>query len=254
MRRLTTATTSRWALALAALAAGLTGTTLTSTAFGASPGSQPVRIMAVGDSITEGVALDGTYRPYLWRALGDRGHHVDFVGDRHGIRNGEDRRYRFDADHQSWSGWRADQVGDTLAAAAARHRPDIVLIHLGTNDINQRRSIGRAASAIEGAIRAAQVGSPDATILVAQLIGRAGYQRQTAALNRAIARVVATSSTPRSLVVLVDHHDRFEPKRHTRDGTHPNAAGSRLMAQRWLAAVEDALDHPARRIPAVARR
>lgn len=249
MATLSAATVSRWALALGALAIGLTGTTLTSTTSGASPSAEPVRVMAVGDSITEGVALDGTYRPYLWRALRDRGRRVDFVGDRHGIHNDGARRHGFDGDHQSWSGWRADQVGATLAAAAARHRPDIVLIHLGTNDINQRRSVGRAASAIEGAIRATQVGTPDATILVAQLIGRTGYQRQTDALNKAIARVVATSSTPRSLVVLVDHHDGFDPARHTRDGTHPNGAGSRLMAQRWLTAVEDAIDHPLRRVP-----
>src|SRR4051794_24454849 len=94
----------------------------------------PVRIMPLGDSITAG---PGCWRAKLWHRLQAGGYpDIDFVGgqsDGGGCNPG----YSYDFDHEGHGGFSAtgiannDQLPPWLAAA----RPDVVMMHLGTNDM-----------------------------------------------------------------------------------------------------------------------
>jgi acyl-CoA thioesterase I len=69
-----------------------------------------VKIMPLGDSITESNTGQFSYRYYLWHLLLAKGYHTDFVGSRHGVGNGPPANPDFDMDHEGHAGWRADEI------------------------------------------------------------------------------------------------------------------------------------------------
>src|SRR5256884_9843505 len=64
-----------------------------------------VRVMPLGDSITDGLTVPGGYRIGLWQRFGTGGYTVDFVGS---LSNGPANLG--DHDHEGHSGWRIDQI------------------------------------------------------------------------------------------------------------------------------------------------
>src|SRR5436305_15244721 len=64
-----------------------------------------VRVMPLGDSITDGITVPGAYRIGLWQRLVAGGYTVDFVGS---LSNGP--ASLGDHDHEGHSGWRIDQI------------------------------------------------------------------------------------------------------------------------------------------------
>src|SRR3982751_4842369 len=93
----------RW-LAAAAVAAMIVavGATYPSVADGETTGG--VRVMPLGDSITEGTQVPGGYRIGLWQRVSSNGYRVDFVGSQF---NGPSNLG--DHDHEGHPGWRIDQ-------------------------------------------------------------------------------------------------------------------------------------------------
>jgi len=71
--------------------------------------AQTVRVMPLGDSITESQTGFASYRYWLWHQLQDFGFCVDFVGSQSGV-NGTPKFPDFDQDHEGHTGWRTDQV------------------------------------------------------------------------------------------------------------------------------------------------
>jgi hypothetical protein len=86
-------------LAIALALAGLA--TATSPAAAESNGG--VRVMPLGDSITEGTQVPGGYRIGLWQRLTAGGYRVDLVGSQF---NGP--AALGDHDHEGHPGWRID--------------------------------------------------------------------------------------------------------------------------------------------------
>src|SRR6185437_15312851 len=87
-----------------------------------------VRVMPLGDSITEGTQVPGGYRIGLWQRLAAGGYRVDFVGSQfNGPANLGDH------DHQGHPGWRIDQIYNNINGWLATTNPRTVLLHIGTN-------------------------------------------------------------------------------------------------------------------------
>src|SRR5215472_7541686 len=125
----------RWlAAALApALAAALavTGAAVrTSVASAESNGG--VKVMPLGDSITDGFVVPGGYRNGLWQRFTAAGYKVDFVGS---LSNGP--ASLGDHDHEGHSGWRIDQIDANIVGWLNTQQPHTVLLHIGTNDVLQ---------------------------------------------------------------------------------------------------------------------
>lgn len=110
--------------------------------------AQPVKIMPLGDSYTEGVSHHVSYRYDLWFTLIDAGFDVDFVGSKRNTFDGPDLdlypKYltEFDRDHQGHGGIRTDELVGIARLVAATHKPDIVLLWAGGNDIDQQGAGG----------------------------------------------------------------------------------------------------------------
>jgi hypothetical protein len=208
------------------------GTTMTS--HGQTSGV--VRIWPLGDSITGGYEDYGSYRRNLWMMLRAVGHRVEFVGTITQYYEGEPEDLDFDASHDGHWAWRTDEILEKADTWAMKLKPDMVLIHLGTNDRFNGRTIGDIVADLRELITKIRVANPSATFLVAQIIPNASSGGDLVALNREIEKLAALS-TEGSPVVIVDQYSGFVVETDTWDGLHPNQAGSEKMAVRWFEAV-----------------
>jgi len=199
-----------------------------------------VKIMPLGDSITQSSAGLNSYRYYLWHLLLDHGYHVDFVGTRHGV-GGPPESTDFDMDHEGHPGWRADEILAQLQAWAAAASPDVVLLHIGTNDLSQGQSVDSTVDDISSIIDLLRMVNPRIRILLAQIIAKTGLS-SIAVLNGRLSTLVADKQQAQSPLALVDQYSGFDPATMTYDGTHPNDVGNSQMAGRWFEKLAPMLD------------
>ncbi len=225
------------------LSASLPGIALalaTSAALAADP---PLRILPLGDSITQGSSRAASYRYPLWTKLVDEGSEVDFLGSERTVYGGQDPKWpdhrgkTFDSDHEGHWGWTTDEIlaEDALPRWLEGYTPDIALVHLGTNDAAHGDSPKAIAERLEAIVRLLRSRNPRVGIVLAKLIPSTWDRRErNAALNGAVGDLESKLSTPESPVVVADQSAGFDPEVDTMDGIHPNGSGAEKMAARWL--------------------
>ncbi|WP_253895075.1 SGNH/GDSL hydrolase family protein [Corallococcus exercitus] len=205
----------------------------------------PKRVMPLGDSITQGAAGHASYRCQLWRKLTRNGYRADFVGTLATGYLGENTcsAARFDRDHEGHWSWRTDQVLANISSWAESTRPDLVLIHLGTNDTYHDQTEDSTVSELEQIIDRLRVVNPRVKVFLAQLIPTAGaaLALKIQSLNQRMPGLAAAKSTADSPVYVVDQWTDFNPSTDTYDGVHPNLIGEEKMAERWYQAIREHL-------------
>jgi lysophospholipase L1-like esterase len=203
----------------------------------------PVKIMPLGDSITQGSKAHGSYRRALWKLLKTQGYGVDFVGSQKTVQDGESPLKDFDLDHEGHWGWRVDEVLAQLDGWVKTTKPDIALIHLGTNDIAQQQDIRETIAELKQVVVQLRRTNPKIKVLMAQIIPLQGSEKRCQAFNAQIKVLSRQLSTKQSPIIAVDQFTGFqaEPGKDTYDGTHPNALGEKKMAQRWFNAIKSLL-------------
>ncbi len=225
----------RQARRLAAL--GLLALLLCSQPAQASP-AVTYRIMPLGDSITSALPGQASYRYWLWKLIGEAGYPADFVGSLWGVYDdGSAPLYPdFDANHEGHYGYRADQVLANITVWAQAAAPDVVLIHLGHNDLWYAQSIDSTISEISQIIDRLRAVNPRVKVLLAQLIPSAygGELDRIPLLNARIPGLVASKNTALSPVRLVDQYTGFDPVADTVDLVHPDESGEKKIAARWF--------------------
>jgi len=198
-----------------------------------------VRIMPLGDSITQSLSPLNSYRYYLWHLL-SASYRIDFVGSRNGVGGGPPANPDFDMDHEGHAGWRADEILASLQVWATQASPDIVLLHIGHNDLCQGQSVASTVVDIANIIDVLRMVNPRVHVLLAQLIASADCGIPT--LNAKLPALVADKNTTESPITLVDQYTGFDAATMTFDGTHPNAIGDSRMADRWFEKLATVLD------------
>lgn len=201
----------------------------------------PVRVMALGDSIT---GSPGCWRALLYRDLVAAGHDVDMVGTLPTQGCG----FAHDGDNEGHGGALVTDVAASGQAAAwfAATRPQVVLMHFATNDVWSNRSPGQILDAWTTLVGQLRAVDPDVVVVVAQIVPVAPPScgecpSRTQALNEEVPAWATATSTAASPVLVVDHATGWVPARDTSDGVHPNDAGTARMAATWLPVVETAL-------------
>nr|WP_239080644.1 ricin-type beta-trefoil lectin domain protein [Actinoplanes brasiliensis] len=192
-----------------------------------------VKVMPLGDSITEGTQVPGGYRIGLWQRLAGAGYRVDFVGTQS---NGP--ASLGDHDHQGHPGWRIDQIDANITRWLATANPRTVLLHIGTNDILQNYNVGSAPSRLSTLIDRITTAAPAADVFVATIIPLANSGQEAAArtFNGAIPGIVQSKVNSGKRVHLVDMHAALTTA-DLIDGVHPTAGGYDKMAAVWYAAL-----------------
>jgi len=206
-------------------------------------------IMPLGDSITEASTGHASYRYWLWKSLADAGYTVNFVGSEAGVADGPALYPGFDQDHEGHSGWRADDIQDKLEsgdwksfASLPQNTPDIVLLHIGSNDVEEGRSDTSTRDEISNIIDDLRAVNPNVTILLAKLIPET--DTPMSGLNDLLPGLVSQKDTDDSRVILVDQSSGFDPVSDTYDGIHPDESGEKKMAAKWLTAMTPFLPAP----------
>lgn len=189
-----------------------------------------LRIMPLGDSITRGVGESphgNGYRVHLQRRLTTAGVTFDFVGSQSSGRGG-------DRDHEGHPAWTIDQLAAEVDGWIERHRPHVVLLHAGTNNITRGEDPREVAGKLSGLIDRVARRLPAAQIFVSTVVGTrvAGEVPANRAYNRLIPGVVAGKG-PR--VHLVDQSAVRGLSLYDRH--HPNDFGYQQMAYTWYQAL-----------------
>ncbi|MER7481183.1 GDSL-type esterase/lipase family protein [Streptomyces sp. NPDC126510] len=209
----------------------------------AAPAADPVRVMPLGDSIT---GSPGCWRAVLWNRLADSGYtDVDFVGTLPPQGCGQ----AHDGDNEGHGGELATNVADQnlLPGRLSSTRPDIVVMHFGTNDVWSSIAPDRILAAYTKLVAQMRVSNPDMRILVAQLIPMnpsscAACAQRVVDFNARVPGWARATGTERSPVTVVDQWTGFSTATDTYDGVHPNASGDAKIAARWFPALTAALD------------
>jgi acyl-CoA thioesterase I len=209
---------------------------------GVGAAQEPVRIMPLGDSIT---GSPGCWRALLWQDLVDNGFSdIDFVGTLPGDGCGFD----YDSENEGHGGILATNMADQnqLPPWLEATNPDIVLMHLGTNDVWSNLSPDTILAAYTTLVEQMRASNPRMEVLVAQILPMTPENctecaQRVVALNEAIPDWAASLSTEQSPITVVDQWTGFDTATDTYDGVHPNDSGIRKIADRWYPTLTEAL-------------
>ncbi|MBX3065180.1 MAG: hypothetical protein KF726_19525 [Anaerolineae bacterium] len=194
--------------------------------------------MPLGDSITQADTDHSSYRRPLWQLLTQGGYSVDFVGSTKMNDMGSNPTPDFDLDHEGHWGYRADQISSNITAWATANVPDIVLLHIGTNDLLQGQSVSSTITDIDQIITKLRAVNAQVVVLVAQILPYSGTgSSNVPSLNSSIATLASSKTTAQSPVVAVDMYTGFVVSTMTSDNVHPNTTGEAHLANRWYAAL-----------------
>lgn len=208
----------------------------------AAPAPSGNKIMPLGDSIT---GSPGCWRQTLWAELQTAGlTDLDFVGR---LDNSDHCGTNFDGDNEGHGGFKAMDIandGDLVTWLNAAN-PDVVMMHLGTNDVWSNESTADILAAYTTLLDQMRANNSDVTLLVAQIIPLDPAETSCSycydgvvALNQAIPDWAASHTSEHSPVIVVDVFTGFDTNTDTQDGAHPIDSGNQKMAAQWLRALK----------------
>jgi lysophospholipase L1-like esterase len=200
----------------------------------AQAASSPVKIMPLGDSIT---GSPGCWRALLWNNLQNTGYtNIHFVGTQPPQGCG----IPYDGNNEGHGGALATNIVslNELPGWLSATNPDIVLMHLGTNDVWSNIATSTILAAYSTLVDQMRANNPNMKILVAQIIpmnpsGCSYCAQGVITLDAAIPAWASSKSTAQSPVIAVDQWTGFNDSTDTVDGVHPNDAGNQKIASKW---------------------
>ena len=151
--------------------------------------------------------------------------------------------YTIDTDfgHSGISGSITDQ-------ALSNYMPHIVLLMIGTNDINGNVDVANAPTRLENLINDITTAAPASLVVVAAIIptNNDGTNVAVQAYNASMKDLVDTMVNNGKHVVFLDNYANFSQDSNYKsvlmaDGLHPNTAGYAVLAQSFYGVIGDLL-------------
>ncbi len=204
-----------------------------------APANGPVKIMPLGDSITRGVGSTNYngYRKPLYLNLTASGYNVDFVGSQ------IDGDFS-DPDHEGHGTWHAEQDGtvydinDQVYGWLVTYQADIILLHIGTNDITAGEQDANEVSNILDEIDRF---STDIKVILALIIDRQTHSPVTTQFNIDVNTMAQNRIAGGDDIIIVDMEHTLNYTTDMSDNLHPNDSGYVKMASVWYSALTDIL-------------
>ncbi|MFG2488613.1 FG-GAP-like repeat-containing protein [Streptomyces virginiae] len=230
----------------AALLTGAALLGLGATPAAAAPQPQPpvLKIMPLGDSITEGAnSSDGAgYRGPLWKLMAGQSRYTpDFVG------SGKQGPFA-DPDHEGHSGEKIEFALQNIDRWQAVTNPDVVLLHMGINNLRDRVTDpdpAVTANKLSQLVDRLQFNRPGVTVIVLGLLtDTIGQEERTAAFNAVARQQVASRQAAGQRVRFVEPPKMAlpgQPNGEFVDGLHPNDTGHVKLAGAYYGALEQAV-------------
>lgn len=217
-------------------------------------GTPTLRVMPLGDSITHGTPVAGGYRLPLYQMLTNAHYRVDMVGNE--TTNPADA-LKPEIQHEGHSGWVISNASNGLYEKIdgwlnAIEDPDVVLIHIGTNDSGASDFANRIDK-LDALVTRIVEKRPYAHIVVSTLMKRNNdgslnrYNAITSQFNPFVQPLVERHQQAGHRVHFLDMHALLDldidpaslnkTNADFSDGLHPNAAGYAKMAAGWYGVI-----------------
>jgi len=218
--------------------------------------AQSISVMPMGDSITQGVRGECGYRRALAQALSKNpGCAVNFVGSRSGSGDNSNVPTSVceaqNTPHEAIPGIRADQFLDIIDNRISTYQPDVVLLHVGSNDIYQDETAGDTATDIHELLDRIYLNQPNATVVVSNVIPWSEESpdplfykpfenpnrdmfADTQQLGVGMAFLASARQSAGDAVELANVGKDFDNDLMTIDGVHPNPVGEAHIANKML--------------------
>jgi hypothetical protein len=119
-----------------------------------------------------------------------------------------------------------------IGTAVARHRPDLLLVMLGTNDLIYHQKPDATAALMQKLVDAVYAQSPNAIVLIASIPPLPDPQSQVDAYNALLKQLVEKESAAHK-IGFADIHSVFGPGDLGGDKVHPSQSGYDKMAALW---------------------
>jgi len=201
--------------------------------------ADPVRIMPLGDSITEGYIEDVDpselfgYRGHLWLMLQNAGHEADFVGSQS---MGEAVVPAFDTDFEGYFGWTSYSLSSITYESLMQNPADIVLLHIGSNDVAIGSSVDGVVQMLDQIDRYERDSGQPVKVFVSMIIDQAYYDVKQ--FNENLAVAIGTRIRYDDNITLVNmYSDTGLTMNDYSDKIHPNNSGYSKMATVWFNAI-----------------
>ncbi len=215
--------------------------------------SAPCKILPLGDSITYGVNDEGNggYRGPLFASTVVAGQKITFTGS---LTDGPTTvsGQPFPQHNEGHSGWGISEVttysnGNAGIAtvipapafgSSSGGTPDIILLHIGTNDSGQYPAT-QMTSDLQTLLNKIFTNAPNALVVVAQIIPLGhGTNSVIKAYNQSIPGLVQTFAAGGKHITTVDMYTGFNTSTMLgSDSIHPNTSGYTFMADHWYSVI-----------------
>jgi hypothetical protein len=224
------------------------------------------KLMPLGDSITvgkysghdtsndPGAELDDIgYRKDLWDLLSGPWYRADFVGS---ASNGATFPFGY-PEHEGHNGINADLVRDNLFGNGEdnwlnQNPPDVILLHIGTNDVNSPQTIDQIVEEVEeilDKIDAYQDSiSPrkEVIVILAKIIDQVPHNQKVTDFNVLLEGMAKARSEFEIELYLVDmesgagiDYANYSVGGDMYDKNHPYASGFNKMAKVWMRKIDE---------------
>jgi len=200
-----------------------------------------LRIMPLGDSITEGAKSSDNagYRSWLTDLYfpGQAGNpndnfQCDFVGS---ISTGPDSMV--DKQHEGWAGQNATFIRNNVSQFLRNNPPQVVFLMIGANDITDNVDPGVIRNTIGAILDSIYNFNNQIEIYLGEVSTRAdAKQSKVVELNSALIGLVSGKKANGYDVTLVDMD--LSSNKIDADGVHPNDRGYQEIALAWFSALE----------------
>lgn len=185
-----------------------------------------VDIMPLGDSNT---ARRG-YRVPLWNNLIANFYDVDFVGDQADNCPNNPSECAHDPDHEGHSGDTSFDVAASLNAYLTTNPPDVILLHVGTNDFD---SGAADITGVEDILNITDTFDPSITVILARIINRKTPHQPTTEFNIALAAMAQQRIDIGDKIIIVDMESALTYPDDMEDEKHPLQVGYDKMEMVW---------------------
>jgi len=211
---------------------------------------QTVKIMPVGDSITEGKYTQGGYRKPLQDLLKANGYEVTFVGKEDNGEPANETGFSKGMSNPNHEGYGSARIGMLLnggttenhtalpiKTSMVNNKPDVVLVMLGTNDIFGITPTERMQETMQKLIASIFEQDPNVTVVLASIPPILKIQARNAdvdAYNKVLPGIVEKEKAAGHKIAFADIHSVLsEPTDLCGDKVHPSQAGYQKMAALW---------------------
>jgi len=190
-----------------------------------------------GDSRPD--AYRSGYRSHLWYKLKNAGFDVDFVGTRH---NGGSVSPPYDGDNEGYTGWTTYQIANRVYTLLNINTPDIILLHIGTNDsayYSPADGVAGVEQILDEVDRFENNKHKNIKVILAKIVNLRKNLSWVNSFNQLLGTMVRQRKSNGDDVVLVDMQNTVGW--NLVDGIHPTTQGYKLMATEWFSVLKPVL-------------